>query len=121
AEPLRVTGTPTVRVKVASTAADGSAVLFAKVYDVGPDGRQQVLPAQLVAPVRVDGARAGKSLTLTLPAIDHEVEAGHRLRLVVAATDLGYASPAAPAAYTVTVEGPLTVPTAAGLDTQAAA
>ncbi|MFJ2057610.1 alpha/beta fold hydrolase [Streptomyces sp. NPDC087908] len=121
AEPLRVTGTPTVRVKVASTAADGSAVLFAKVYDVGPDGRQQVLPAQLVAPVRVDGARAGKSVTLTLPAIDHEVEAGHRLRLVVAATDLGYASPAAPAAYTVTVEGPLTVPTAAGLDTQAAA
>ncbi|MGW1508967.1 alpha/beta fold hydrolase [Streptomyces sp. NPDC002394] len=118
---LRITGTPTVRVRVASTAADGSAVLFAKVYDVGPDGRQQVLPAQLVAPVRVDGAKAGKSLTLTLPAIDHEVEAGHRLRLVVAATDLGYASPAVPAGYTVAVEGPLTVPTAPGLSTQAAA
>ncbi|ROQ32446.1 ABC-2 type transport system ATP-binding protein [Streptomyces sp. PanSC19] len=119
--PLRITGTPTVRVKVTSTAADGSAVLFAKVYDVGPDGRQQVLPAQLVTPVRVDGAKAGKSLTLTLPAIDHEVEAGHRLRLVVAATDLGYASPAVPAGYTVAVEGPLTVPTAPGLATQAAA
>ncbi|MFD9247181.1 alpha/beta fold hydrolase [Streptomyces sp. NPDC059556] len=120
-EPLRITGTPTVRVKVASTATDGSAVLFAKVYDVGPDGRQQVLPAQLVAPVRVDGAGAGRSVTLTLPAIDHEVEAGHRLRLVVAATDLGYASPAVPADYTVAVEGPLTVPTDPGLDTQAAA
>ncbi|MFE5970863.1 alpha/beta fold hydrolase [Streptomyces sp. NPDC056460] len=120
-EPLRITGTPTVRVKVASTATDGSAVLFAKVYDVGPDGRQQVLPAQLVAPVRVDGARAGRSVTLTLPAIDHEVEAGHRLRLVVAATDLGYASPVVPADYTVAVEGPLTVPTDPGLDTQAAA
>ncbi|MEU6620278.1 alpha/beta fold hydrolase [Streptomyces litmocidini] len=119
--PLRITGTPTVRVKVTSTAADGSAVLFAKAYDVGPDGRQQVLPAQLVTPVRVDGAKAGKSLTLTLPAIDHEVEAGHRLRLVVAATDLGYASPAVPAGYTVAVEGPLTVPTAPGLATQAAA
>ncbi|MGA5064845.1 CocE/NonD family hydrolase [Streptomyces exfoliatus] len=119
-EPLRITGTPTVRVKVTSTAADGSAVLFAKVYDVGPDGRQQVLPAQLVTSLRVDGAKAGKSLTLTLPAIDHEVEAGHRLRLVVAATDLGYASPAAPAGYTVAVESPLTVPTAPGLDTQAA-
>ncbi|MFF0474252.1 alpha/beta fold hydrolase [Streptomyces sp. NPDC004284] len=118
---LRITGTPTVRVKVASTAADGSAVLFAKVYDVGPDGRQQVLPAQLVAPVRVDGAKAGKSVTLTLPAIDHEVEAGHRLRLVVAATDLGYASPTVPAGYTVAVEGPLTVPTAPGLSTEAAA
>ncbi|MFD4322003.1 CocE/NonD family hydrolase [Streptomyces sp. NPDC058548] len=120
-EPLRITGTPTVRVKVTSTATDGSAVLFAKVYDVGPDGRQQVLPAQLVAPVRVDGAEAGKSVTLTLPAIDHEVEAGHRLRLVVAATDLGYASPTVPAGYTVAVEGPLTVPTAPGLDTQATA
>ncbi|WP_411110143.1 CocE/NonD family hydrolase [Streptomyces sp. c-19] len=119
-EPLRITGTPTVRVKVTSTAADGSAVLFAKVYDVGPDGRQQVLPAQLVTSVRVDGAKAGKSLALTLPAIDHEVEAGHRLRLVVAATDLGYASPVAPAGYTVAVESPLAVPTAPGLDTQAA-
>ncbi|MGW9437895.1 CocE/NonD family hydrolase [Streptomyces sp. NPDC055607] len=118
---LRITGAPTVRVKVTSTAADGSAVLFAKVYDVGPDGRQQVLPAQLVAPVRVEDARAGRDVTLTLPAIDHEVEAGHRLRLVVAATDLGYASPAAPAAYTVAVRGPLTVPTAPGLATQAAA
>ncbi|MEV8588131.1 alpha/beta fold hydrolase [Streptomyces sp. NPDC051180] len=118
---VRITGTPTVRVKVTSTAADGSAVLFAKVYDVGPDGRQQVLPAQLVAPVRVDDARAGRTLTLTLPAVDHEVEAGHRLRLVLAATDLGYASPTVPAVYTVAVEGPLTVPTAPGLSTQAAA
>ncbi|MEU3744031.1 MULTISPECIES: CocE/NonD family hydrolase [Streptomyces] len=118
---VRITGTPTVRIKVTSTAADGSAVLFAKVYDVGPDGRQQVLPSQLVTPVRVEDAKAGRSVTLTLPAIDHEVEAGHRLRLVLAATDLGYASPAVPAAYTVAVEGPLTVPTAPGLDTQAAA
>ncbi|WP_329623354.1 CocE/NonD family hydrolase [Streptomyces sp. NBC_01255] len=117
---VRITGTPTVRVKVTSTAADGSAVLFAKVYDVGPDGRQQVLPSQLVTPVRVEDAKAGRSVTLTLPAIDHEVEAGHRLRLVLAATDLGYASPTVPAGYTVAVEGPLTVPTAPGLDTQAA-
>ncbi|MFE7585124.1 alpha/beta fold hydrolase [Streptomyces gardneri] len=120
-EAVRITGTPTVRVKVTSTAADGSAVLFAKAYDVGPDGRQQVLPSQLVTPVRVEDAAKGRGVTLTLPAIDHEVEAGHRLRLVLAATDLGYASPAVPAGYTVAVEGPLTVPTAPGLDTQAAA
>ncbi|MEU5215885.1 alpha/beta fold hydrolase [Streptomyces sp. NPDC020807] len=119
-EALRITGTPTVRVRVTSGAADGSAVLFAKVYDVGPDGRQQVLPAQLVTPLRVEGAAKGREVTLTLPAIDHEIEAGHRLRLVLAATDLGYASPAAPAAYTVAVTGPLTVPTAPGVTTQAA-
>ncbi|MFG2642908.1 alpha/beta fold hydrolase [Streptomyces sp. NPDC048370] len=121
AEPVRITGTPTVRVKVTSDSPDGSAVLFAKVYDVGPDGRQQVLPSQLVAPVRVEDAAKGRSVALTLPAIDHEAEAGHRLRLVLSATDLGYASPAVPATYTVAVESPLTVPTAPAVATQAAA
>ncbi|MET9622233.1 CocE/NonD family hydrolase [Streptomyces sp. NPDC006464] len=118
--PLRITGSPTVRVKVTSDSADGSAVLFTKVYDVGPDGQQQVLPAQLVAPVRVEDARQGRTVALTLPAVDHEVEAGHRLRLVLSATDLGYASPAAPATYTVAVESGLTVPTAPAVTTQAA-
>ncbi|MCP3819626.1 alpha/beta fold hydrolase [Streptomyces sp. A3M-1-3] len=117
---LRITGSPTVKVKVSSTAADGSAVLFGKVYDVAPDGRQQVLPAQLVAPVRVTDAKAGTSVELTLPAVDHGVEAGHRLRLVLSATDLGYASPAAPATYTVSVESPLAVPAADGVKTAAA-
>ncbi|MFJ6984091.1 MULTISPECIES: CocE/NonD family hydrolase [unclassified Streptomyces] len=115
---LRVTGSPTATVRVKSTTED--AVLFAKVYDVGPDGRGQVLPSQLVAPVRVGGAKAGKDVTLTLPAIDHEVEKGHRLRLVLASTDLGYASPAAPATYTVSLRGDLTVPTAPGVSTAAA-
>ncbi|MFI5640924.1 CocE/NonD family hydrolase [Streptomyces goshikiensis] len=117
---LRITGTPTVTLKVRSTATDGSAVLFGKVYDVGPDGRQQVLPSQLVAPVRVENAGDGATVALRLPAIDHAVEAGHRLRLVVAATDLGYASPAAPATYTVAVEGPLAVPVAEDVRTASA-
>ncbi|MFK4595875.1 ABC-type multidrug transport system ATPase subunit [Streptomyces pristinaespiralis] len=98
----------------------GDAVLFAKVYDVGPDGRQQVLPSQLVAPVRVEDAKDGKEVELTLPAVDHEVDAGHRLRLVLSATDLGYASPAAPATYTVSLAGQLAVPTAPAVKTQAA-
>lgn len=109
-EDLQITGSPTATVHVRSTSDD--AVLFAKVYDVGPDGTQPVLPAQLVEPVRVEGARAGKDVTITLPAIDHEVEDGHRLRLVLSSTDLGYASPAAPATYTVSLQGDLQVPTA---------
>ncbi|MBW5487155.1 CocE/NonD family hydrolase C-terminal non-catalytic domain-containing protein, partial [Streptomyces bambusae] len=117
---LRVTGTPTVTLKVRSTAADGSAVLFGKVYDVAPDGTTQVLPRQLVAPFRVENAQQGRAVQLRLPAIDHKAEAGHRLRLVVAATDLGYATPAAPAAYTVAVESPLGVPVADGVTTAAA-
>jgi ABC-2 type transport system ATP-binding protein len=117
---LRITGTPTADIRV--TSSTGEAVLFAKVYDVGPDGRTQVLPAQLVAPVRVTDAARGTDVRLTLPAIDHEADAGHRLRLVLSATDLGYASPAAPAAYTVALGGPgtLTVPTAPDVRTEAA-
>ncbi|MFK0142050.1 alpha/beta fold hydrolase [Streptomyces murinus] len=115
---LQITGTPTARVHITSTSGD--AVLFGKVYDVGPDGRRQVLPSQLVTPLRVTGARSGKDVTVTLPAIDHEVQKGHRLRLVLATTDLGYASPAAPATYTVTLKSALSVPTAPAVRTAAA-
>ncbi|MGY0064496.1 alpha/beta fold hydrolase [Streptomyces sp. LZ34] len=115
---LRITGSPSVTVRVKADAPD--AVLFAKVYDVGPDGAQ-VLPEQLVSPVRVTGAERGRTVELRLPAVDHEVEPGHRLRLVLAATDLGYASPAEPADYTVSLaDGGLTVPTAPEVHTQSA-
>ncbi|MBL1095573.1 alpha/beta fold hydrolase [Streptomyces coffeae] len=116
--PLRITGSPEVTVRVTADADD--AVLFAKVYDVGPDGNQ-VLPAQLVTPVRVRDAREGRTVTLRLPAIDHEVIAGHRLRLVLSSTDLGYASPTEPATYTVALaDRGITVPTAPGVHTQPA-
>ncbi|MCX4558163.1 CocE/NonD family hydrolase [Streptomyces phaeochromogenes] len=122
-EDLQITGSPTVTVHVKSTSED--AVLFAKLYDVGPGGgAQPVLPSQLVEPVRVEGAKAGKDVRITLPAIDHEVDDGHRLRLVLASTDLGYASPTAPATYTVSQasqKSGLTVPAPLGGDTAAAA
>ncbi|MGW0779678.1 alpha/beta fold hydrolase [Streptomyces sp. NPDC002913] len=115
---VHVTGSPTVRVNV--KADQGDAVLFGKVYDVSPDGTQQVLPSQLVSPYRITPQEQGRPVELTLPAIDHEVDAGHRLRLVLSATDLGYASPAEPATYTVTLDGPLAVPTAPAVKTAAA-
>ncbi|MGW1077936.1 alpha/beta fold hydrolase [Streptomyces sp. NPDC002537] len=118
-EGVRVTGTPTVKAKV--TSDSGEAVLFAKLYDVGPNG-QQVLPAQLVAPVRVGDAKEGRTVEVRLPAIDHTFESGHRMRLVLATTDLAYASPAQPATYTVALEGDgLSVPTASGVRTASAA
>ncbi|MFC8696550.1 alpha/beta fold hydrolase [Streptomyces parvus] len=117
---VRVTGTPTVTVNVKAD-GDRDAVLFGKVYDVSPDGRQQVLPHQLVAPYRITPDQQGKPIELALPAVDHEFDAGHRLRLVFSATDLGYASPAEPATYNVTLDGPLTVPTAPAVTTAAAA
>ncbi|WP_120052218.1 alpha/beta fold hydrolase [Streptomyces griseorubiginosus] len=108
---LQITGSPTVTVHVKSTSDD--AVLFAKLYDVSPGrGGRQTLPSQLVEPIRVEGAKAGKDVTITLPAIDHEIDDGHRLKLVLASTDLGYASPVTPATYTVSLKSDLHVPTA---------
>lgn len=111
--PVRLTGSPTATVHVRSDTPD--AVLFAKVYDVAPDGRRQVLPSQLVTPYRLKGTGdgGGRTVKLRLPAVDHEFAAGHRLRLVLSATDLGYASPAEPASYTVSLRGGgIEVPTA---------
>ena len=104
---LQVTGSPTVRVRVGGTAP---VILFAKVYDVDQAG-VATLPDQLVAPLRVAGAQAGRAVTVTLPAIDYSFAAGHRLRLVLTTTDFGYATPPAPAVYQVALAGPgLVVP-----------
>ncbi|MEV8093974.1 alpha/beta fold hydrolase [Kitasatospora sp. NPDC085879] len=117
--PLDLTGQARVSVTVHADRPD--AVLFAKLYDLGPDGKQ-TLPQQLVAPLRVTGADApgGRTVEVALPAVDHSFPAGHRLRLVLASTDLAYASPVQPATYTVAVAGPLAAPTVAGLHTEAA-
>ncbi|MFJ6749886.1 alpha/beta fold hydrolase [Streptomyces sp. NPDC091266] len=111
AHATHLTGSPRASVRVRSTSRD--AVFFAKVYDVGPDGRRQTLPSQLVAPYRVKDARDGKTVRIQLPAVDHDFAAGHRMRLVLSATDLAYASPTEPATYTVSLQGgALSVPTA---------
>ncbi|GAA2158598.1 CocE/NonD family hydrolase [Kitasatospora kazusensis] len=116
---LDLTGAPTVSVRVQADRPD--AVLFAKLYDLGPDGKQ-TLPQQLVAPLRVTGADVpgGRTVEIALPAVDHTFPAGHRLRLVLAATDLAYASPAQPATYRISAAGPLAAPTVTGLRTEAA-
>ncbi|MCI4063009.1 alpha/beta fold hydrolase [Micromonospora sp. R77] len=110
-----VVGSPTVRLRAAS--ATGEAVLFVKLYDVDPQGAA-TLPDGLVAPVRLTGlprtVDAAQPVTVTLPAIVRRVEAGHRLRIVVATADQAYAGPAEPAVYTVAAAGPLTVPTVDG-------
>jgi ABC-2 type transport system ATP-binding protein len=99
---LQVTGSPTVRIRVGGAA---QVTLFAKVYDVDQAGHA-TLPYQLVAPLRVTGAQAGRVVTVTLPAVDYSFAAGHRLRLVLTTTDFGYATPPAPAVYRVALAGP---------------
>ncbi|MER5545493.1 CocE/NonD family hydrolase [Streptomyces sp. NPDC002589] len=91
-----VVGAPQVTLKVVSPRAErvqNSAdaadrlVLFAKLYDVAPDGTQ-TLVHRLVAPVRVPDVT--RNFTVTLPGIVHRYAAGHRLRFVVAASDDAY-------------------------------
>jgi len=104
---LQLTGSPTVRIRVAGAP---DVTLFAKVYDVDQAGNA-TLPDQLVAPLRISGAQAGRVVTVRLPAIDYEFAAGHRLRLVLTTTDFAYATPAASAVYQVALAGPgLAVP-----------
>ncbi|MFE9229515.1 CocE/NonD family hydrolase [Streptomyces massasporeus] len=94
--PLDVVGAPRATLKVVSPKAERTQnsadaadklVLFAKLYDVAPDGTR-TLVRRLVAPVRVPDVT--KSFTVTLPGIVHRYETGHRLRFVIAASDDAY-------------------------------
>ncbi|MFI9590017.1 CocE/NonD family hydrolase [Nonomuraea sp. NPDC052265] len=109
--PLQLTGSPTVKIKVSGK---GQATLFAKLYDVADAVQPPTLPAGLVAPFRVtipEGAGSAEA-TVTLPAVDHRFAVGHRLRLVVTTTDMGFATPAEPAAFGVSLASrALAVPT----------
>ncbi|MFD4689946.1 CocE/NonD family hydrolase [Streptomyces sp. NPDC058463] len=83
---LKVVSPKTERVQNSGDAAD-KLVLFAKVYDVAPDGSKKLVN-RLVAPVRVPDVT--RPFTVELPGIVHRFESGHRLRFVIAASDTAY-------------------------------
>ncbi len=95
AAPVVSVGVPTLTLRlssplVAQTQAAGPAgqlLLFAKIYDVAPDG-SRTLVHRLVSPTRV--ADVTKPVTIELPGVVHRYEAGQRLSVVVAATDAAY-------------------------------
>jgi putative CocE/NonD family hydrolase len=93
--PLDVVGSPRVTVRLDSDTAaaaqgtiDGQLVVYAKLYDVGPDGTPVELPNRLISPVRV--ADVHQPISIELPAIVHRFAAGHRLALVLAGGDMAY-------------------------------
>ncbi|WP_431882767.1 alpha/beta fold hydrolase [Micromonospora gifhornensis] len=110
-EAVDVVGSPTVQIRAASPT--GEAVLFAKLYDVNPEGAA-TLPSGLIAPIRLTGlptqVAEAAPVTVTLPAIVHRVEAGHRLRLVLATSDQAYTTPVEPTVYQVAATGPVSLP-----------
>lgn len=122
-DPVQVAGSSQIRLRLAAAPnalapPTQGAVLFVKLYDVGPDGRR-TLPGGAVAPVRIgplaaDGAPT--EFTVTLAGVVRPVQAGHRLQVAVATTDRGYALPQQPAGYTVSLapDARLAVPVVPG-------
>jgi len=119
-----VAGIPGVDLRLSAPAVAGQQrasdpathlVLFAKVYDVGPDGAV-VLPERLVSPVRVRDV--SKPLHVQLPGIVHRFAKGHRVRLVVAGSDSAYAGNTRPFAVAFPTSaarpGVLTLPVVSG-------
>ncbi|MEP6814947.1 MAG: CocE/NonD family hydrolase C-terminal non-catalytic domain-containing protein, partial [Marmoricola sp.] len=68
-------------------------VLFAKIYDIAPDGTK-TLHDRLISPTRVRDVT--KPVSITLPAVVQRFAAGHRIQVVLAASDFAYAGNAAP-------------------------
>jgi ABC-2 type transport system ATP-binding protein len=82
-----------------TTGPGGHLILFAKIYDVAPDGTQ-TLKNRLISPVRV--ADVTKPVDVELPGVVQQFAAGHRIRVVVAASDAAYVNNTASQPVTIT-------------------
>jgi len=93
AAPVTVVGSPRFTVALSAptvlqTADPGSQlVLFAKLYDVAPDGTGHLING-LVAPVRIPDPT--KPVQITLPAIAHQFGPGHRIEIMLTGGDVNY-------------------------------
>ncbi|WP_156756290.1 alpha/beta fold hydrolase [Actinokineospora pegani] len=112
---LLIAGAGTVRVRVAAQPgvpqAPGGAVLFAKLYDVAPDGTR-TLPGSAISPLRVPELPADGTpveVTVALPGIVRPIESDHVVELAITTTDQAYAVPPTAAAYTVSLAEGATV------------
>jgi ABC-2 type transport system ATP-binding protein len=89
---LDVAGIPKATLHLSSPVASSSPTasqlqLFVKVYDIAPDGSIDLV-RRLVSAVRV--RHIHKPVHVALPGIVHRFGKGHRIELVVAATDSAY-------------------------------
>ncbi len=107
AREAHVVGTPILRLHVRAPVAQSGQgtdpgaqlVLFAKIYDVAPEGTQ-TLQHRLVSPVRVTDVT--KPVRIELPGVVQRIRAGHRIRVVIAASDQAYSGNTAAQPVTVT-------------------
>jgi ABC-2 type transport system ATP-binding protein len=123
AKPVVSVGVPKLTLHLSSpvaaatqrTGPAGHLLLFAKIYDVAPDG-SVTLVNRLISPTRV--ADVTKPVQIELPGVVHRYAAGHVLRVVVSATDAAYRNNAAVQPVTVrtsrTAPGTLSLPVLEG-------
>ena len=105
--PLDVVGVPVLHVRLSAPTAAltgragpaGDLVVFAKLYDVAPNGARTLIHG-LVAPARI--ADPSQPVTITLPGVVHRFAAGHRIELMLAGGDVNYRGGLEPTPVTVT-------------------
>jgi ABC-2 type transport system ATP-binding protein len=126
--PLDVAGVPELTVAFdapqIAAAQDGTDLaklqLFAKLYDVAPDG-SRTLVKDLVSAVRVPDVTT--PTRITLPGIVHRFDTGHSVQVVLAASDATYkgAGLAGPVSVVDSAAAPntLTLPVTGGVQTAA--
>ncbi|WP_347567487.1 alpha/beta fold hydrolase [Actinopolyspora sp. BKK1] len=111
---VRITGVPQFELSVSSVPEQpggDTAVLFARLLDVGPDGSRTPLGRSSAA-IRVSGLAengAPSTVDVALSPTVHTLETGHRLRLRLSTTDAAYSSPEAPAVHRVAPAGRNTI------------
>ncbi|GAA0552119.1 alpha/beta fold hydrolase [Saccharopolyspora spinosporotrichia] len=116
-----ISGVPQTRISVAAVPGQpttGEAVLFAKLYDISPEG-QRTLLGNGVSPMRVTGLTPDgteREVDVALPGVVRSLEPGHHLELAVTTTDWAYATPTEPAVHRIALAGAeqLSVPSVRG-------
>jgi len=104
-----ISGMPRTRLSVRSVPGQpstGEAVLFAKLYDLDPEGHRSLLGGA-AAPLHLSGLAPDRpaEVDVALPGVVHSLEPGHRLELAVTTTDQAYATMTEPAVHRVGLAG----------------
>ena len=107
AKPVSLVGSSSLTLHLSSPTAEQSQatdpgnklVLFAKIYDVAPDG-SLTLQGRLISPVRVTDVT--KPVNVHLPAVVQQFKAGHKIQVTIASSDAAYGQNHLPHPVTIT-------------------
>ena len=100
AQAVTSVGVPELQVSLAHQAPT-DLVVFAKVWDVAPDGSATLIH-RLAAPARIPSDRLDKPVTIKLLGFAHRFGQGHSIRLTLCTTDQAYYNNPSPDLITIT-------------------